>query len=68
MTTTTSTLKDHIYGCLVGVAAGDAMGMPTSLMSRKAIRDTFPDYIEDFLPAPEGHVIHNGHGGRTDHG
>lgn len=57
---TTGTLKNRIYGCLVGVAAGDAMGMPTSLMSRQAIRETFPDYIRDFLPAPEGHVIHDG--------
>ncbi len=60
MTTTMGALKDHIYGCLVGVAAGDAMGMPTSLMSRQAIREMFPNYIEDFLPAPEGHVIHDG--------
>jgi ADP-ribosylglycohydrolase len=35
------------------------MGMPTSLMSPEAIRETFGGYIEDFLPAPEGHVIHD---------
>ena len=54
-----TSLKEHIYGCLVGVAAGDAMGMPTSLMSPESIKDTFVDYIEDFLPAPKGHVIHD---------
>ena len=54
-----SSIKEHIYGCLVGVAAGDAMGMPTSLMSREAIKETFGEYIEEFLPAPDGHVIHD---------
>ena len=54
-----ASIKEHIHGCLVGVAAGDAMGMPTSLMSRESIRETFGEYIEDFLPAPKGHVIHD---------
>ena len=54
-----TSLKEHIYGCLVGVAAGDAMGMPTSLMSPGSIKATFADYVEDFLPAPKGHVIHD---------
>lgn len=55
-----TSLKQRIHGCLVGVAAGDAMGMPTSLMSPGSIRDTFGGDVEDFLPAPEGHVIHDG--------
>jgi len=55
-----ASVKDRIHGCLIGVAAGDAMGMPTSLMSPTAIRQTFPGYIEGFLPAPDGHVIHDG--------
>jgi ADP-ribosylglycohydrolase len=54
-----TTQKERIYGCLLGVAAGDAMGMPTSLMSPGSIRKTFVDYVEDFLPAPKGHVIHD---------
>src|SRR3990172_1125461 len=54
-----TSLKEHIYGCLVGVAAGDAMGMPTSLMSPGSIKETFGEYIKDFLPAPRGHVIHD---------
>lgn len=55
-----TSLKERIHGCLVGVAAGDAMGMPTSLMSPESIRATFDGEVEDFLPAPEGHVIHDG--------
>jgi len=51
-------LKEKIYGCLVGVAAGDAMGMPTAMMSPEKIRTIFKDYVEDFLPAPAGHSIH----------
>lgn len=48
------------YGTLLGVAAGDAIGMPSSMMSRKAIIETFPEKITTFLPAPEGHCIHGG--------
>ncbi len=55
-----TSLKERIHGCLAGVAAGDAMGMPTSLMSPGSIRETFGGDVEDFLPAPEGHVIHDG--------
>ncbi len=43
----------------MGVAGGDAMGMPTSLMSPAAIQELFPGRISEFLPAPEGHVIHD---------
>jgi len=50
---------DKIYGCLVGVAAGDAMGMPSSMMSPETIKETFKDSIEEFLPAPAGHAIHD---------
>jgi ADP-ribosylglycohydrolase len=54
-----STLKDKIYGSLLGVAAGDAMGMPSSLLAPEEINRLFPDGIHDFLPAPEGHLIHD---------
>ncbi|MEJ2635357.1 MAG: ADP-ribosylglycohydrolase family protein [Calditrichia bacterium] len=52
--------KEHALGCLLGVACGDAMGMPTSMLSPDEIRNIFPERITSFLPAPEGHVIHNG--------
>ena len=51
---------DKIYGCLIGVAAGDAMGMPSSMMNPEAIHKIFRGGIKDFLPAPDGHSIHNG--------
>ena len=53
-------IKNTIMGCLVGVAAGDSMGMPTSMMSPSTIKKIFRKYVNDFLPAPEGHVIHGG--------
>lgn len=52
-------LEKKIYGTLMGVAAGDAMGMPSSMMSPETIKSHFKTYITDFLPAPEGHVIHD---------
>jgi ADP-ribosylglycohydrolase len=54
-----SKLKNRIKGCLVGIAAGDAMGMPTSMMSPTTIKKVFGDYVTGFLPAPPGHVIHD---------
>lgn len=55
-----SNLYDKIYGCLIGVAAGDAMGMPSSMMNPEVILKTFKGRIENFLPAPKGHSIHDG--------
>jgi len=51
---------NRILGCLVGVAAGDAMGMPTSMMSPETIRKHFPEYVTDFLQAPDDHILHHG--------
>jgi len=48
-----------IKGCLAGVAAGDSMGMPTSMMSPTTIREVFGKYVIDFLPAPKNHCIHD---------
>ena len=53
-------LFNKIYGCLMGVACGDAMGMPTAMMSPEAIRTVFPRGIEGFVDAPGGHLIHAG--------
>lgn len=50
---------ERIEGCLIGVAAGDAMGMPSSMMSPQRIKQLF-GYIDRFLPAPPGHILHNG--------
>ncbi len=53
-------LHDKIYGCLMGVAAGDAMGMPSSMMDPEMIRKTFYGGVQEFIPAPPGHIIHDG--------
>jgi ADP-ribosylglycohydrolase len=54
--------KEHllhtIHGCLMGVACGDAMGMPSSMMSPDAVRKHFPKGITKFLKAPADHPIH----------
>ena len=52
-------IKNAVKGCLVGVAAGDSMGMPTSMMSPSTIKKIFGKYVDKFLPAPKGHVIHD---------
>jgi len=53
-------LFNKIYGCLIGVAAGDAMGMPSSMMDPQVIRRIFNGGIKNFIPAPPGHIIHDG--------
>ena len=50
---------DKVHGCLLGVAAGDALGMPTSLLPPEEIKRLFPDGVNSFLPAPVGHLIHD---------
>ena len=56
--------KELLYkktlGSLLGVAYGDAFGMPTSLWNPDMIHNCFPEGINKLLPAPLGHVIHNG--------
>lgn len=52
-------LKNKIKGCLIGVAAGDSMGMPSSMMSPEEIQARFGK-IDTFLSAPADHLIHQG--------
>jgi ADP-ribosylglycohydrolase len=56
--------RDVIYkkalGSLLGVALGDSFGMPTSLWPPEMVHKYFPDGVNELLPAPKGHVIHNG--------
>jgi ADP-ribosylglycohydrolase len=47
-------------GSLLGVAYGDSFGMPTSLWPPELIHKNFPDGVNELVPAPDGHVIHNG--------
>jgi ADP-ribosylglycohydrolase len=52
-------LFDKAYGCLAGVAIGDAMGMPTSFYTPNQIKQKF-GFVDRFLDAPKAHPIHNG--------
>jgi ADP-ribosyl-[dinitrogen reductase] hydrolase len=49
---------DRFVGCLLGLAAGDALGMPTEGYSAEEIRSKFGT-VRDMMPAPEGH-FHSG--------
>ena len=44
-------------GALYGLAIGDALGMPTQMLSRAQIRDRWGPLLAGFEPAPPGHPI-----------
>ncbi len=44
-------------GALYGLAIGDALGMPTQMLSRQQIRARWGDLLTGFEPAPPGHPI-----------
>ncbi len=44
-------------GALYGLAVGDALGMPTQMLSRRQIRDRWGELLPGFEPAPPGHLI-----------
>ena len=46
-------LVNRIKGCLVGCAYGDAMGMPTEMMTPEKIRMVFPDGVHKLEPSTE---------------
>ena len=52
-------LYNRFYGCLAGVAVGDAMGMPTAGYTPEEIAERF-GVVEDFLDAPLDHPFHGG--------
>lgn len=52
---------DKVQGCMAGISIGDAMGMPTSLLTPQQIKNKF-GYVETFLDAGDDHSIHNGLG------
>ena len=47
-------------GALYGLAVGDALGMPTQMLSRAEIRDRWGPRLPGFEPAPPGHPIAGG--------
>jgi ADP-ribosylglycohydrolase len=44
-------------GALYGLAIGDALGMPTQMLSRGEIRERWGGRLRGFEPAPPGHPI-----------
>lgn len=47
-------------GALYGLAIGDALGMPTQMMSRDEVISVFGPLLVDFEPAPSDHPIAEG--------
>lgn len=51
-------ISDRFRGCLLGVAVGDALGMPVEGYTAEEIESKFGS-VRDMMPAPEGH-FHSG--------
>ncbi len=48
---------DRARGALYGLAIGDALGMPTQMLSRRQITERWGPLLAGFEPAPPGHPI-----------
>jgi ADP-ribosylglycohydrolase len=49
--------RDRARGALYGLAIGDALGMPTQLLSRREVMERWGPLLTGFEPAPPGHPI-----------
>ena len=49
--------RDRARGALYGLAIGDALGMPTQMLSRRQIRQRWGPLLAGFEAAPPGHPI-----------
>jgi ADP-ribosylglycohydrolase len=49
--------RSRARGALYGLAIGDALGMPTQMLSRQEIRDRWGPLLAGFEAAPPGHPI-----------
>jgi ADP-ribosylglycohydrolase len=49
--------RSRARGALYGLAIGDALGMPTQMLSRDQIRERWGARLPGFEPAPPGHPI-----------
>ena len=49
--------QDRARGALYGLAIGDALGMPTQMLSRQQITARWGPLLTGFEPAPPGHPI-----------
>lgn len=52
-----TTIEERALGALLGLAIGDALGMPTQLLSRDEIVARYGPVLTGFEPAPPGHPI-----------
>jgi ADP-ribosylglycohydrolase len=52
-----ASMKSRARGALYGLAIGDALGMPTQLLSRREIVARWGEQLHGFEPAPPGHPI-----------
>jgi ADP-ribosylglycohydrolase len=50
-------MKNRARAALYGLAIGDALGMPTQLLSRREIVERWGSFLTGFEPAPPGHPI-----------
>jgi ADP-ribosylglycohydrolase len=50
-------MKTRARGALYGLAIGDALGMPTQMLSRPEIVSRWGAFLTGFEPAPPGHPI-----------
>ncbi|MGH3192406.1 MAG: ADP-ribosylglycohydrolase family protein [Streptosporangiaceae bacterium] len=55
-----ATPDERARGALYGLAIGDALGMPTQLLSRREIIDHWGPLLTGFEPAPSGRPIATG--------
>jgi ADP-ribosylglycohydrolase len=51
------TTNSRARGALYGLAIGDALGMPTQMLSRREIVERWGEFLTGFEPAPSGHPI-----------
>ena len=49
--------QDRARGALYGLAIGDALGMPTQMLSRDQVIDLWGPLLTGFEPAPAGHPV-----------
>ena len=50
-------LLDRAAGALLGLAVGDALGMPTQLLTRAEVVRRYGGILDWFQPAPDGHPV-----------
>ncbi|SHN74728.1 ADP-ribosylglycohydrolase family protein [Cryptosporangium aurantiacum] len=52
--------RDRAVGALVGLALGDALGMPTQNLPRDVVRDRYGDVLDNLHPGPDDNQISRG--------